>query len=202
MPIRQTSRLHPLILLCLALLILFLPLPATAITAQTVALVVPVNTSGDECPPESTASLVDQLVHHFRYPYYEILPPDATAQSWAILRPAAAPGAHKQKLPAIGPDVLKQLAESLHAALVIVPEFTRLQHAIHQAPFGDADPWEDTYVALRCHVYSVSSGYQLYKGIAYGTEDVSLRSNVQYRIQEAWAQILPHLPPTIPATTP
>ena len=189
--------LRPPVLL-LALLLALLPAPAGAVSPQTVALTAPLNHSGSACPPESIAALTQRLLHHFRYPYYETLPPEDTLRQWLSLQPAPSSPADKPKPPAITPDLLRQLASVTQASLVIVPEFIHLQHNIRQAPFSDADPVEDTYVELRCHVYSGNS-YRMYKVIAYGTEEVSLHSNLSSRILEAWDQMESRLPPTIPS---
>ena len=196
----------PIALLCLSLVLLCAaPHSAQAVTASNVALIDPVNSADLPCPAESLATIKTQLTHHFRYPYYEILPPATVARHWNPLSPSTMPSPDSAKYSPTSswPQAARQLAAETGAVIVIIPEIVHLRHNIHQAPFSPGERWEETYVELRCHVYTVAGDrYRVVKAVAYGSEDASLTSNLQYRIQEAWDRLLPQLPATIPLVAP
>ena len=197
-----TARFRPIALLFLILFFSpFFPAPASAVTASSVALVSAVNTAGETCSAELLMMMKAKLQHHFRYPYYEILPDTDTRRFWET---AAGKSLTPKKLPRIPwPEVLPQMAKISGADLVIVPEITRLQHIIRQPPlWRDGDTWEKTAVELRCHVYTADGGYRFYKVFAYGDEPVSSYSSLEYRFREALDKLLPQLPPTIPNNQP
>ena len=183
-------------LLIALLLPIALPTPVSAVTPTKIALLQPVSAL-QQIAPALPEIFTNRIMHKFRYPYYEIIAQTETNSA------LAAHIAGKQLATVPDQATLQQLAATLHADIVIVPEIVDIFYEVRYFPsFLDSDPRVSHYVELKCHTYDAANKkLSVFRAVSSGTDNLTIDSNLTDYFRQVTDNLLAQLPwDTIPAS--